>query len=82
MNQFKTIEQVWTALDKGLTIYWASDAYKLTIEETLIDWRKQQGFHIPFSNRDGQCLRVTCISNWFGSLLDQNELNRLYTKGS
>jgi hypothetical protein len=82
MSQFKTIEEVWAAIDKGLTVYWASDAYQLTIEESNLEWRRRQGFAVPFSNRGEKCLRVTCMSNWFGSLLDANELNRLYTKGS
>lgn len=81
MRQFTNIEQVWSAIDRGLIIYWSSDAYQLTIEDSMLDWRKRQGFNIPFSNRDDKCLRVTCMSNWFGSLLTQDELSQLYTKG-
>lgn len=79
-NQFKTIEQVWNALDQNKTIYWSSDAYALTIESSRLDWRKERGLNIPISNRDGKCIRVTCTANYFGSLLEPSELIHLYTK--
>lgn len=78
--KFQTIEQVWQALDQGLTVCWSSDAYELTIEETRLEWRQRNGFEIPFSNRGEKCLRVTCVSNWFGSLLLPSELPKLYIK--
>lgn len=80
-NQFKTIEQVWTALDQGQTVYWSSKAYKLTIEDArigTIECREYWLNHHTF--RNGKVLRKTCISNWFGSLLDANDLNRLFTE--
>jgi hypothetical protein len=80
MTNFKTIDQVWNALDQGLTVCWASKAYEITIESSEIEWRQRQNFAIPFSNRDGKCLRVTCVSNWFGSLLCENELSNLFLK--
>lgn len=63
MNKYKTIEQVWAAIDAGKTVYWSNTSYKLTIEETNHEWRKRCGFETPYSNRDDKCLRVTCISN-------------------
>lgn len=80
MKKLQNIEQIWTAIDAGQVVYWSSDAYELTIEETNIEWRQRLGFEIPFSNRDGKCLRVTCMSNYFGSLLNENEINSLYVK--
>lgn len=77
---FKTIDQVWNAIDQGKTVCWCSDIYQITIEESNLEWRQNSGFDVPFSNRNGKCLRVTCMSNWFGSLLDKNELNNLYIK--
>ncbi len=78
--KIKTVEQVWSLIDQGKTVCCVNDAYQLTVEDTLIDWRKRNGYEIPFSNRDGKCLRVTCVSNWFGSLLLESELKNLYVK--
>jgi hypothetical protein len=80
MKKFKNIQQIWAAIDAGQAVYWASDAYQLTIEETNVEYRQRMGWDLPFSNRDGKCLRVTCMSNWFGSLLLEKEINQLYTK--
>lgn len=77
---FKTIEQVWDAIDRGETVYWSNKSYALTIEDSELAWRKKQGFKIPFSNRNGKCLRVTCTSNYFGSLLEPKELSNLFTE--
>lgn len=87
-GQFQTIEQVWEAIDAGKTVYWGSDAYQLTIEEegeannpeSMAAWRIHHGYPVPFSARGTKALRVTCISNWFGSLLSETELGALYTK--
>lgn len=80
-GEFKTIGQVWAAIDAGKTVYWASDAYQLTLEPSNLEWRARCKFAVPFSNRGETSLRVTCTSNWFGSLLTENELGQLYTKG-
>lgn len=77
-TQFTSINQVWAAIDAGKTVHWASTAYTLTVEDSMLDWRKQQGFEVPFSNRNGQCLRVTCTENYFGSLLLESELPKLF----
>lgn len=74
------LEQVWQALEEGKTVYWTNKSYKITIEPLNREWRESNGFEIPFSAKGEQCLRVTCISNWFGSLLDPSELNSLFVE--
>lgn len=81
VNQFKSLDQVWAAIDAGQTVYWASDAYQLTIENCFPEeYRQRMGWAHPFSKRGDKCLRVTCMRNWFGSLLHESELGALYTK--
>jgi len=80
MGQFKSLKQVWAAIDAGKTIYWTNKAYALTVEDSMLQWRQEQGFKVPFSNRDGKCLRVTCVSNYFGSLLLESDIKKLFTK--
>lgn len=78
--QFRTIAEVWEAVDAGKRVYWSNDAYALTVEPVNREWRERNGFEIPFSAKGAVCLRVTCLSNWFGSLLIETELGALYTK--
>lgn len=80
-TKFKTISDVWDAIDAGKTVCWSSEAYELVQVETMHEWRKEQGFKTPFSNRGDKSLRVTCIANWFGSLLEEKELSSLFVKG-
>lgn len=78
--KLKNLDQVWMAMDDGKTVYWTSDAYKLIVVPSDLSWREHNGFEVPFSNRCGHSLRVTCISNYFGSLLLENEIPQLYVK--
>jgi hypothetical protein len=80
MTKFKNLNEVWAAIDSGKTVYYGSEGYKLTVEDTGVEWYKRQGLDIPFTNRDGKCLRATCIENWFGSLLLENEIGKLFIK--
>lgn len=79
-QKLNDINEVWKAIDQGKKVFWVSDAHQLTVEDSAIEWRERLGYEIPFSNRDGKCLRVTRMSNWFGSLLLSNEINSLYVK--
>ena len=81
MRQFKDLNQVWAAIDQGLTVYWSNDAYQLTIENAHSEeYRLRMGWDKTFSQRDDKALRVTCMSNYFGSFLGANEISSLYTK--
>ena len=79
MKRFKDINEVWNAIESGQDVYWSNQSYKLTIEPVNREWRQAQGFAIPFSAKGEFCLRVTCISNWFGSLLLEDEIKALFT---
>lgn len=74
------LEEVWNAIDAGQTVCWNSATYEVLVVDSMLDWRKEQRFEVPFSNRDGKSLRVTCVSNYFGSLLSEADLNQLFIK--
>ena len=74
---FKSISQVWDAINQGKTVYWASDAYQLVREPAPPQLTK----YSEYSLNNGKCLRVTCMDNWFGSWLSEKELGSLYVKG-
>lgn len=78
--QFNNINQVWAAIEAGKEVFWVNHAYHLTVEPVNAEWRKSQGFDIPFSAKGDKCLRVTCISNYFGSLLEETEIHKLFTE--
>lgn len=81
-NQFNTISEVWEAINQGKTVYWSNKAYKLTIEDNNAfpaEFVARMGWDKHFTMQDNKLLRVTCISNWFGSLLTENELSKLFT---
>ena len=78
-KHYKTLEQVWADIDSGKTIHCGSDAYAITIEPVATKWRLLHHVELPFSTRGEKCLRVTCTSNYFGSLLTPNDLGNLYS---
>ncbi len=78
MKQFNNITEVWNALDNGITINWSNDGYKVYIENAIVD-NEYQAKH--FTNRNGKVLSIRFIENYFGSLIDESELNKLYVKG-
>lgn len=72
-GEFKTIDQVWDAIESGQEVFWSNESYHLTVEDA-------QDYNPDFTKRNGKVLRVTCISNYFGSLLCENELSNLFIK--
>lgn len=65
-QKFKTIQDVQDAIDRGEKVYWSNKSYQVT-EQVDVDGKKR--------------LRVTCLSNWFGSYLEHRELADLFTDG-
>lgn len=78
-SEFKTIAQVWEAIDIGITVYWANESYELTIEPMNLEYRLSQGWAPLFSARGDKSLRVTCMNNWFGCTLIECQLSELFT---
>ena len=70
---FTNIKQVWNAIDQGETVYWHNELYKLTVEENHPTCPN-------FCKRGNKHLRVTCIVNYFGSVLEKSEIPDLFTK--
>lgn len=71
-----TIEQIWTALDQGKEVLWHHKGYMIhSVESKSNEFSK-------LSYRNGQALRVTCIENYFGSLMNVTDLGHAYIKES
>ena len=79
-GEIKTVEQVWDLIDQGKTVYWNSEAYKVYVEYNP----QSSPYHNSEARRpvtkDESMLTVRCISNYFGSVLNLNELSQLFTK--
>ena len=71
---FKTIADVWHAIDQDIPVYWCHKGYQVLINKDSCPEKKLS------SNRGSQCLRVTCIKNWFGSRLSESDLSNLFTE--
>lgn len=79
MNQFKNVEDVWTAIDQGKTIYCSNKSYKIFIEPNIGSEENIKCEARMFSSRDGFMLSVRCIENYFGSVLHKSDLFHLFT---
>lgn len=75
-RQFKTVDQVWEAIDKGDKVYWIHEGYEVLVVSDPVPEKNM------YSHRQGKMLRVTFTENYFGSRLDEKELNNLFIKGA
>lgn len=71
-----TIDKVWELLSQGKPVYWSNNSYKIYIESAIPENEYQQNH---FSFKDGKVLSVRCISNHFGSILNESDLGNLFT---
>jgi len=66
-----SIQQIHEALDKGKDVQWENELYKVhEVKSELNNYSK-------LSYRDGKALRVTCKSNYFGSLISESDLDKI-----
>ena len=68
---FTSIKQVWEAIDAGIEVFWEHDGYHLTIEP----YNKRTS---KYTKKGKHVLRITYIKNYFGSLLEPQELPKLF----
>lgn len=71
-QKFKNVNEVWMAIDEGKTIFWSNESYKICVEQAYPN-------NPNFPKRGNQILCVRCISNHFGSVLDESEISQLFT---
>ena len=71
------ISKLWAALDAGETVYWSNTSYKIYISDAIPGNAFQESH---FTYRNGKVLSARCISNYFGSLLNESDMGSLFTK--
>lgn len=79
-KEFKTIEDVWRAVEAGKTVYWSNKAYKIYVEKDLMPERTLEYPPRKLIEKNGYLLCVRCISNHFGSILHLKEIPALFTE--
>ena len=77
------IKAVWEKIEAGETVYWANTGYKIYVENVPMDLpdyfvTKFQVAHHTF--KDGKVLSVRCIENYFGGLIAESELSKLFVE--
>lgn len=70
-----TIQELWEKIERGETVFWANEGYKVYTEEAFCEHQKQH-----FSHKNGKVLSVRFIENYFGGLIHESELTELFTK--
>lgn len=78
MKRYKTIKSVWSDLEKGVTIYWSHEGYKVYIEPQNQGCEYQANH---FTNKNKKVLSIRCIENYFGGLITEPEIKSLFSKG-
>jgi hypothetical protein len=68
---------MWKLLDEGKTIHWVNSLYEVRIEDVneSVDIQRDH-----FTRRNNKLLSIRCISNGFGSIMFESEVNKLYVK--
>ena len=68
-----SIKEIHTELENGKTVNWENSLYELK----YVDCEESNPYG-KFSFKNGKAIRITCISNWFGSLMTENDLKKCY----
>lgn len=69
------IEEIHEALESGKTVNWGNSLYELH----YVDASEENKYAKP-TFKNGKAIRITCITNYFGSLLSESEFNKCFIK--
>lgn len=78
--RFKTVDDIWNAIDKGKTIFWCNENYKVFVEDNIGSAETTECDVRQYSARNGKMLSIRCISNYFGSVISKGDLPKLFVK--
>ena len=81
MKKYKSYDDIRADLDKGITIYWSSDCYKVFYEDisSSEDTRNRQ--RLVDAVKDDKMIVCRHTDNWFGGRLHPKEIASCYSKG-
>jgi hypothetical protein len=70
-----TIEKIHEALESGKTVNWVNPLYELR----YVNESEENEYTKP-TLKNGKAIRITCVTNYFGSLLRESEFNKCFIK--
>lgn len=69
---YKSLDEIRQDLDLGVYVYWVNSAYQAIYEaDHRPDWKR-------YSSDGKNVISIRCMSNWFGSIIEQNEVTKCY----
>jgi hypothetical protein len=74
MKTYTSIEEIYKDLNKGIKVYWSNESYQVFIEDDPCPEKNM------FSHNKGKMLRVTCVSNWFGSRITETDILNCFSE--
>jgi hypothetical protein len=72
------ITTIWKHLKAGRKVYWCHEGYQVLMVPYDLGLNK----YSKLSLRDKQALRVTCMDNYFGSLICESDLPKCFAERS
>ncbi len=70
-QKFKSLEEIKAALLNGEEVYWSSALYEVHFVDNV-------DTHNQYSRTNDKLIRVSCVTNYFGSLLQESEINSCF----
>ena len=70
-----TLQEIYSAIDSGKTVHWENSLYEVHPVDAEPDNK-----YAAVSYREGKALRITCTSNYFGSLITERCFEKCFIK--
>ena len=66
------LSDIWKAIDEGKTVCWENESYEIhPVDSNGSKYAKQ-------TERGAKALRCSCVSNYFGSYLNEDEFSKCF----
>lgn len=80
MKRYNNISEVWQDLEQGKTIFWENEGYKVFIQDARTHRKELEDFDLNhFSFKNGKVLDVKYIDTFWGSRMDQSDIEKLFS---
>ena len=81
MKKYNNIDEVWKDLERGKTIFWTNESYKVYIQDARSPERFGHDYDLShFTFKNGKVLDVRFIETFWGARMDQSDLLDLFSK--
>ncbi len=70
-----TVTEIYDTILSGQKVFWGHEGYQVLITQAHKGCEYQANHH---SNVNGLLLEIRYLANWFGGLIDEEELSDVY----